>query len=1104
MKPVGVNVSFPALEEQILALWREQGTFKRSMSPRASTKLSGEPADKDRPSYVFYDGPPFATGLPHYGHLLAGTIKDVIGRFFTMKGLHVDRRFGWDCHGLPVEFEIQKALDLHGSKAIREFGVARFNEECRKIVLRYTKEWRWFVERSGRWVDFEREYRTMDLPFMESIWWVLNRLWERGLVYEGVKCVPYSWGINTPLSNFEANLNYKQVQDPAVTVRVPLLGDVAGKLGLSLPTSKVSAYIWTTTPWTLPSNLAIAVGPEISYSLVFNRSANEVVVVATNLAAEHFPSLKNGSPGETAEGAHVLGEVPGSKLVGLEYQPLFPYFVHRREQNAFRIYPGEFVTATEGTGLVHQAAFGEDDVQLFGRFGIPIVDPIDEDGRFTSDVTELEGLGVKEADPKVIASLKERGLLVSHKTIEHSYPFCWRTDTPLIYKTIPTWFVKVEAIRDELIQMNNIIHWVPGHLRQGRMGKWLEGVRDWAISRNRFWGTPLPIWRCDGCNRLHCIGSVEELEGLAGERVSDLHSHFIDRLSWPCAKSISQNGATTTCNGSMRRVPEVLDCWFESGSMPYAQAHYPFEGKERFEQNFPADFIAEGLDQTRGWFYTLLVLSTALFGRPAFKNVIVNGIVLAEDGKKMSKSLKNYPPPDEVMNEFGADAMRLYLLASAATRAEELRFSKAGVQQVVRQNLLPLWNAYNFFVTYALVDKWSSKDAPATASTNLLDQWILSRVASLIGGVSSALSSYHLYAAAQPILEFIDQLTDWYIRLNRRRFWSGNEGAQALDKQHAYATLHKVLLAFSRVLAPLAPFISEEIFQNLSRGVNGIGVDSVHLAPFPSVDEFGGDSINPQLERTMELFEEVILLGRSLRNENSLKFRQPLARITLVYPGAQMLEQLKALDVYIREELNVKEVEYLGEEERYVTLKAQLNTKSLGAVLGPKLGSDGMKRLRVAIEALSTDGIRAIEDGHPFEFEGVSIRAEDLVIKRAPKGGIKACASSGQITIVLDTSLTRELKLEGLAREFVNRVQKQRKDAAFDVTDRVVLCYMTACPQLTLALHEYGNYICQETLAVELQEVRTESELLMGGRANKEAHEIAGKGVIISIARVQG
>lgn len=1091
MQSVDANISLPEMEEKILEFWKEKDIFRKSMDPAAPHSIRGGESTP-RQSYVFYDGPPFATGLPHYGHLLAGSIKDVVGRFFTMKGYHVDRRFGWDCHGVPVEFEIQKKLELYGGKAVREFGIEKFNEECRKIVLRYTKEWEEFVTRSGRWVDFERQYRTMDKDFMESVWWVVKSLWERGLIYEGFKCVAYSTGINTPLSNFEANLNYKTVQDPAISVRARLADEVKERIELpEKATLPVNAYVWTTTPWTLPSNMALAVNENFPYVAV-HVPGEEYAIVAKSLAEKYFPELAESA--ENERNVEIVSEFLGSRLLNLEYTPFFPYFEEERAKNAFRVYGGEFVSEEDGTGIVHMASFGEDDLGVFQKNNITIVDPVDEDGKFLPEVSDFAGLYIKDADSKIIAALKERKLLVQHQTLEHSYPFCWRTDTPLIYKSISSWFVRVEQIQDLLQHANSQVNWVPGHIKEGRFGKWLEGARDWAISRNRFWGTPIPIWRCSSCESVRCLGSVQELEELGGEGVSDLHSHKIDHIEIDCAD----------CGSKMKRIPEVLDCWFESGAMPYAQAHYPFENKEEFEQRFPADFIAEGLDQTRGWFYTLLALSSALFGRPAFKNVIVNGIVLAEDGRKMSKSLQNYPSPDGVMNEYGADALRLYLLSSAATRAEELRFSEEGVRQVVRQTLLPLWNAYNFLVTYSLVDSWTPKDAPTTPSPNVLDRWILSKVGSLVEGVDTALSSYRLYSAAQPILDFVVQLTNWYIRLNRRRFWAGNSAEEAEDKAHAYATLHQALLSFVRVLAPIAPFVSEEIFLNLSRDVEGISVESVHLAPFPSMEELQGLEIDRDLELTMELFEEVILLGRGVRNEHGLKVRQPLANISVVYPDAEALERLKIVDGYIRDELNVKNVIYTSEEEEVVSLSAKLNTKRLGKTLGPKLGRDGMRDLQKHIASLSTDEIREIERGSNFSFQDMTFDAEDLLIVRSPKPGADAAASSGQITIVLDTNLTQELRLEGAARDFVNRVQKLRKESGFDVADRIVIRYMTACPKLLTALVDNRDYVMQETLAVELVQISNEEELQGSTTALPSALEIGGKTVIISLTRTQG
>lgn len=1103
MKSVSTDISFPKMEERVLSFWKEKNVFKRSMDPKHA-----HPSLKKgdvRKSYVFYDGPPFATGLPHYGHLLAGTIKDVVGRFFTMKGYHVDRRFGWDCHGVPIEFEIQKNFNLKGAKSIKEFGVSKFNEECRKIVLRYTKEWEQFVDRSGRWVDFERQYRTMDLNYMESIWWVVKSLWNRGLIYEGLKCVPYSCGMNTPLSNFEANLNYKNVQDPAVTIRARILSNLEAKFGIKLPAGYLAnALAWTTTPWTLPSNMALAVGPEIKYSLVADHLKKEVLVIASPLLKNFFPGIsEDGHSGDDTVNAEILKEVLGKDLLGIEYQPFFPYFEKEREHNAFKIYTGDFVEAEEGTGIVHCASFGEEDLGLFKKYDISVIDTLDEDGNFQNTVPDFAGLYFKDADSKIITALKAKGLLYDHRTIEHTYPFCWRTDTPLIYRSISSWFVSVESIKDLLVHNNQTINWIPTHIRDGRFGKWLENARDWSISRDRYWGTPLPIWKCNSCDNQVCLGSVQELQELSGKKIEDLHSHYIDHLTLKCDR----------CSAEMKRIPQVLDCWFESGAMPYAQEHYPFEKKEEFEAGFPADFIAEGLDQTRGWFYTLLVLSTALFGETAFKNVVVNGIVLAEDGKKMSKSLKNYPPPDEILNEEGADAMRLYLLSSPATRAEDLRFSKEGVHNVVRQTLLPLWNAYNFFVTYALVDNWNPDKTPEKPSENLLDRWIISKVASLVEGVDKTIGSYQLYGAAHPILEFVDQLTNWYIRLNRRRFWSGNSKGEIADKMQAYATLHRALLCFVRVLAPLAPFISEEIFQNLSTGVKGLDEESVHLCSFPTLSEVQPNqqdksAIDQDLEKAMELFEEVILLGRSLRNEQGLKVRQPLSKLTVIYPDEKNLLNLKRLEDYIKDELNFKEVDFTTDESKFVNLRARLNTKLLGKTLGPKLGRDGMKRLQDFVMNLSSDQIKVIESGGKLKLDDMELGKDEILVERAAAGGTGglATASSGQITIVVDTILSPELELEGFAREFVNRVQKLRKDFGFEVSDRIVIKYMTACSKLPDSLSKHQTYVMEETLAIELKAVKSEKEMVPQANAlnNISPQEIEGKTVIIGLTRIQG
>ncbi|MCB0332778.1 MAG: isoleucine--tRNA ligase, partial [Bdellovibrionales bacterium] len=700
MKSVSPSVSFHDVEAKILAYWEENQTFQKSIDQR-----QGETP------FMFYDGPPFATGTPHYGHLLAGTIKDIIPRYQTMKGRYVERRFGWDTHGLPIEMLTEKELGISGRADILEHGIDTFNEACRAGVLKYVKEWRYITGRLGRWIDFDNDYKTMDLDFMDSVWWVFQQLWNKGRVYEGVRVVPYSWRLSTPLSNFEAGSNYKDVQDPAITIRFRSTED-----------ENVSYLAWTTTPWTLPANLALCVGPDIDYVTI--KVGDETLILAEARLSSYFK-----------EGEYVvISRSKGIELEGKTYTPLFPYFADRKDVGAFRILIDSYVSTEDGTGIVHQApAHGEDDYRIGQEHNIDPIDPVDAQGNYLDEVTDFKGQNVKEADKGVIAYLKEKGLLFKHETLNHSYPFCERSNTPLIYKTINAWFVKVEDIRDQMLENNSTIHWIPEHIKDGRFGNWLGQARDWNISRNRFWGNPIPVWRCESCDHMECLGSHLELEEKTGTKVPDLHKHFIDDLHWECAK----------CSGQMTRTPEVLDCWFESGSMPYAQLHYPFENKERFEKVFPAHFIAEGLDQTRGWFYTLMVLSTALFGKAPFRNVIVNGMILAEDGKKMSKRLKNYPDPMDVINNHGADGLRLFLINSPVVKGESLRFSEAGVRDIVRSVLIPFWNVYSFFTTYADVDGYSPSEV-LTKPDSVLDQWIISRFQTLLDEIEKEMGQYRL------------------------------------------------------------------------------------------------------------------------------------------------------------------------------------------------------------------------------------------------------------------------------------------------------------------------------------------------------------------------
>ncbi len=1011
------KASFPHREERILEFWREKDIFKKSISNR-----------RDREHFSFYDGPPFATGLPHYGHILAGTIKDVVARYKTMKGFCVPRRFGWDCHGLPVENEIEKAHNISGAIAIEEFGIANFNEECRSIVLRYTEEWKKTVLRMGRWVEFDRTYRTMDKSFMESVWWVFGQIWNKGLVYEGFKVMHYSPKLGTPISNFEANLNYREVDDPSLTVKFKL--------------KKKNAHflVWTTTPWTLPSNLALAVGENIDYVEVKVIETGEVYILAEGRLDAHF---KKGE-------VEILRTYKGSELKGVEYEPLLPYFAGHK--NAFRVLVGGFVSTADGTGIVHMApAFGEDDFYLCKSENIDIVSPIDVNCKFTSDVTEYQGIFVKEADKEIIRRLKGEHKVFKQATIRHRYPFCWRTDMPLIYRAVSTWFVAVEKIKDQMIANNQVIHWVPAHIKDGRFGKWLENARDWAISRNRYWGTPIPIWRAEDGD-MFIISSIAELEELCGEKVDDLHRHYIDHLT------VTKNGKVYT------RVEGVFDCWFESGSMPYAQNHYPFENKEETEREFPADFIAEGLDQTRGWFYTLNVLSTALFNKPAFKNVIVNGIVLAEDGHKMSKRLKNYPEPERVIDKYGSDAIRIALLHSPVVRADDMNFSEKGVEGILRQLLIPLWNSYLFFATYGEIYEWIPTADSYDRPKGDIDRWILSLLQKLIADVELGVDQYQLDAAVEPFIGFVDQLTNWYIRRSRDRFWA-EENTE--DRRQAFETLYTVLFTLAKISAPFIPFISESIYLELKRESSP---DSVHLCDFPVADEYLRDL---SLEREMELTQGVVNAGHSLRKEHLLKVRQPLARAYIVVSDKQVIASLKDQEDLIKEELNVKELSFSTDESKFVSLRPKPNFR----VLGKKVGKL-MEATKKVIEQLDQSTLKHIFDKRPVEIvlegERISLTEEDVLIERQVHEGLVASCVHG-ITIALDTHLTPDLIREGIAREIVNRVNTLRKSMGFEVTDRISIL-MDSDAEVIAAFKEHMEYISHEVLATNVS-----FENLVGG-----------------------
>jgi len=1015
---VPTQADFPGQEEELLAFWEEIDAFGRSVRERSEEN-----------SFTFYDGPPFASGLPHYGHLLASIIKDVVPRYWTMRGYRVERRFGWDCHGLPVENEVEQQLKLKSRPDILEYGIGNFNEACRSVVLRYANEWERFITRVGRWVDWSNQYRTMDVEFMESVWWVFKELWDKGLIYEGYKSLAYCPRCATPLSNFEVNQGYKQTQDPSITVRFKVRNE-----------EKLSILAWTTTPWTLSSNMALAIGGDIDYVRVLLKDGEQLILAKARLE-EVFKKREDEIERVDAQ--------PVDELLGMRYEPLFDYFANLADEGAFRVLQADFVSTEDGTGIVHIApGFGEEDYQLGQREGLPTVAPIDEDCRFTAEVPDYQGRFVKEADRDIIRALRASGKLLSESTIEHSYPFCWRCDSPLIYRAIATWYVSVEKVKDKMLAANAQIWWVPEHIKDGRFGLWLEGARDWAISRNRYWGTPLPLWRNEDSGEIICIGSREELEKLSGQKVDDLHKHIIDEIE---IDSPTDGGKT-----KLKRIPEVLDCWFESGSMPYAQNHYPFENKDRVEAHLPADFISEGLDQTRGWFYTLTVLAAALFDKPAFKNCIVSGMLLAEDGRKMSKRLKNYPPPTEMIDRYGADALRLYLLNSPALKAEELRLMEDGIKDSLRSVIIPLWNAYSFFVTYANIDNWTPERGGSVRSEHRLDRWILSELQTLLHDLNAEMEAYRLYRTVPAMVSFVEKLTNWYIRRSRRRFWKSEDDA---DKAAAYATLYQVLVTFTKALAPVLPFITEAIYQNLVRRGDEKAHASVHLCEMPQAAEDLRDS---ELEEQMELATRAVVLGRSLRSKHNLKTRQPLRRLFLLPPDERSRRELQEMAALMADELNIKEVVLVEDETEFSEISYRPNFRALGPRFGRR-----MKEVGQRISQLTNEEMQLLRDGGTIAVADGEIGLDDIDIQRQEKEGV-VVAIDNNLGVGLDVQLDDELISECTAREFVNRVQNMRKDAGLDVADRICIG-VEGDAELEGAVAQHRAYISAETLALELE-----------------------------------
>ena len=1012
--------SFVDSEHRILKLWEKGNTFQRSLEQT-----------REKKPFIFYDGPPFATGLPHHGHLVGTVLKDIVPRYWTMKGFYVERRFGWDCHGLPVEHEIDKKFGMSAQEAIKELGIVKYNNECRSIVSRYVSEWRKTITRIGRWVDFDNDYKTMQKSFMESVWWVFKELWDKKLIYRGTQVISFSTELGTALSNFEAGQNYQDVQDPSVTVL------------FKLDEEESFILAWTTTPWTLPSNIALCVGDDIDYILIQD---GDKKIYLSKRAISRYEKNKN---------FKIIKELKGSDLKGKSYTPLFPYFEKLKEKGAFVILSDSFVTGETGTGIVHIApGFGEDDQRVIKEAGIDIdyPCPVDNAGKFMSEVSDYEGIYVKDADKKIIQRLKGNGQLYEHSTYVHSYPFCYRSDTPLINRSIPSWYVNVEVLKEKLLKNNQQIHWVPGHIKEGRFGKWLEGARDWSISRSRAWGTPLPIWYNKDQGKYICIGSIEELKNYTGKEVDDLHREHVDELKF------SIKGE----KGEYQRIEDVLDCWFESGAMPYAQLHYPFENQEVFSNGFPAQFIAEGLDQTRGWFYTLTVLSTALFDKPAFKNVIVNGIVMSRDGKKkMSKRLKNYTAPDVLMEQHGADAMRLYLINSGLVKGEEMRFSDDGVKDMVRRALLPWYNAFMFFATYAKIDKWDMQKN-YQESTNITDNWIHSLLQTLKKNIAQEMEGYRLYNVVPVLFSFIEDLTNWYIRLNRSRFWSDDTTG---DKNAAFSTLFICLKELSMAMAPLTPFLSEYVYQELLLFDSGLKKDSesVHLCSYPEAEI---TKIDSSLEDGMSSIQEIILLGRQKRTSKKIKIKIPLSELVCIHKDNKFLENISILEGYIKTELNVKKIKYETAEDQYIKLQAKPNLPRLGKRFGKKLG------LYISlIKNVSSEDLVRLEKGENIIIKGESFSEEDFLIYREAlkRGDEEEILSGKRLTIMMNFKLDEALLQEGLAREVVNRVQKTRKENSFNVEDRIFIYYKSS-PSLKQAIEAHRDYISKETLADKLLE----------------------------------